>query len=190
MSSNKDNIYIDTEKRLFYIQEDIDEATMGKVCFELLKILQEDNKNEKEKKEFVREPIKLYINSSGGYVDDAWALISIMLKSKTPIYTYCTSYAHSAAFLIFIAGEKRFITNDSWMICHQFSNWINGEYQYIKDKVADLDKLWEKFLKYICSRTRITATTLNRIKDCRIDWSIYSEQLLELGVATDVIDEF
>ena len=137
-----------------------------------------------------REPIKIYINSNGGYVQDMWSLVDIMINSKTPIYTYSTGYAHSCGFLIFIAGTKRFITKHTKMCCHQFSGGATGMYQDIKEKVEDLDRMWRDFEDYICTQTKITKARLQEIREKKLDWYIYSEESIGLGVATDFVDKF
>ena len=90
MSTNADNIKLNTDKRLFYISDDIDNTTISVINFNLLYLLQEDDEKEAKEKDFKRTPIKIYINSNGGAIDDMWSLIDIMLNSKSPIYTYCT----------------------------------------------------------------------------------------------------
>ena len=100
MSSTRDNTYTNTDNRTFYLSDDVDNESIGKLMWYLLyQIREDDEKDEKG------EPIKLYINSYGGSVYDMWGLIDVILNSKTPIYTYCTGYAMSAAFKIFLAGH-------------------------------------------------------------------------------------
>lgn len=45
-SNNREDILVNTDKRLFYISNDIDNETMGKMCFNLLYLLQEDDNKE------------------------------------------------------------------------------------------------------------------------------------------------
>ncbi len=190
MDTTRENVFIDTDKRLFYIHDYIDEDSMSKVCYNLLYLLNEDQEKEDKEKDFIREPIKIYINSNGGYVSDMWSLVDIMLNSKTPIHTYCTSYAHSCGFLIFIAGKKRFITKHTTMCCHQFSGGAIGTYQDIKEKIEDLDRLWRDFEEYICTQTKITKLRLQEVREKKLDWYIYSEESIGLGIATDFVDKF
>lgn len=188
--SKSENVLLDTDKRIFYIHDDIDQNTMSQICYNLLYLLNEDQKKENKEKDFNRKPIKIYINSNGGYTQDMWALVDIILNSKTPIYTYSTGYAHSCGFLIFIAGSKRFITKHTKMCCHQFSGGVIGTYQDIKEIVDDLDRLWRDFEEYICSQTKITKERLQEIREKKLDWYIYSEESIGLGVATDFVDKF
>ena len=188
--AKQDNILLNINERIFYIHDDIDQNSMSRICYNLLYLLNEDNKKENKEKDFKREPIKIYINSNGGYVQDMWSLVDIMLNSKTPIYTYSTGYAHSCGFLIFIAGTKRFITKHTKMCCHQFSGGAIGMYQDIKEKVEDLDRMWRDFEDYICTQTKITKARLQEVREKKLDWYIYSEESIGLGVATDFVDKF
>lgn len=79
MADNED-VLLNIDERLFYISNDIDNETMGKICFNLLYLLQEDDNKEEKEKNFERKPVKIYINSYGGSsVYDMWSLIDIML---------------------------------------------------------------------------------------------------------------
>lgn len=133
--SKADNVLLNKDTRLFYLSDDIDNDTIGKMCFHILSILKQDDKEESEKKDFKREPIQLYVNSYGGSVHNMWALIDIIQQSKTPIYTYCTGYAMSAAFNIFLAGHKRYATKHATFMCHQIHCIRSGKYQ---DMVEDI----------------------------------------------------
>ena len=84
MNNNTDTNCI----RNIYLHEDINSPAIRRVNQELLAIIEEDDNNDKEKKEYERQPIKLFINSYGGNVDDMWSLIDIIENSKTPIHTY------------------------------------------------------------------------------------------------------
>ena len=54
-----------------------------------------------------REPIKIYIDSPGGYLTDTFTMIDAIKLSKTPVWTICTGTAYSGGFFTFIAGHKR-----------------------------------------------------------------------------------
>ncbi len=50
---------------------------------DILYLIREDKEQDKKILCYNREPIKLYINSYGGSIDDMWGLIDIILASKT-----------------------------------------------------------------------------------------------------------
>lgn len=187
--SAREDVLINVEKRLFYLSNDIDNETIGKLCFNLAYIIQEDDYNEQTQIGYVREPIKLFINSLGGSTYDMWALIDMMLNSKTPIYTYCTGYAMSSAFKIFLAGSRRFMSEHATLLYHQLSQYRSGKYQDLIERNEDMIRCQEKIEEYVMSRTKITKEKLLEIREKKIDWFIYAEDAIELGVATDIIEQ-
>lgn len=190
MGSTRDNVFINIENRTFYIHDAIDEDSMSRVCYNLIYLLNEDQKNDDSQKDYSRKPIKIYINSRGGKVDDMWALVDIMIHSKTPIYTYSTSHADSCGFMIFIAGEKRFITKHTKMLCHQPSCGAIGMYQDVKETMEELDRTYSDYEDFVAERTKITRKKLKEVRERKLDWIIYPEDSIELGVATDFATEF
>ena len=80
------NVFINTDKRLFYLSDDINSETIGQLCFYLLNIIQEDDEKDEKQKDFKREPIKFYINSNGGNVYDMWGLILCLMPKHQFIH--------------------------------------------------------------------------------------------------------
>ena len=185
--ASKDNVLVNTDKRIFYLSDGINNGTLAQLNFNILYILDEDARNEKEKRNYERKPIRIYINSGGGEVWDMWSLIDIMLNSKTPIYTYCTGYAMSAAFNIFLAGTKRFVSEHATLMYHQISGWRKGKYQDLLEDRIEMDIMQANIEDYVKSRCLITSEMLcdNRIH--KKDWFIHSNEAIALGVATDLI---
>lgn len=69
------------------------------------------------------EYMTLMINSGGGNVTDAFALIDTMKGSGVPVYTVGLGEISSAALMIFMAGEKgkRVLTPNASILSHQFT---------------------------------------------------------------------
>lgn len=185
--SARDNVFINIEKRMFYIHDDIDEDSISKVCYNLLNILTDDQQKEDKEKNYNREPIKIYINSYGGNVYDMWALIDIMLNSKTPIHTYCTGYAMSAAFQIFLAGHRRFATKHSTFMYHQISCWRQGKYQDLVEDRQQMDFLQKKIEEYVIDRTKLTQSDINDIREKKKDFFVHPEEALKYGIISEII---
>ncbi len=187
MGLTKDNIYTNGDKRLFYISDDIDNSSIGQLCWSLIYQLQEDDKKEAKEKDFTREPIKVYINSFGGSVYDMWALIDIMLGSKTPIYTYCTGYAMSAAFKIFLAGHKRYATKHATFMYHQMFYQRSGKYQdFIEDR-EEMDYLQKSIEKFVIDRTNLSQSDIDDIRIKKKDFYIHPSEALKLGIIDEII---
>lgn len=187
MGLSKENVLCNTDERIFYLSDNIDNSSIGSICFNLLYLLQQDDKNEEEQKKFERKPIRIYINSGGGAVYDMWALIDIILNSKTPIYTYCTGYAMSAAFKIFLAGHKRFASKHATFLYHQMSCWRSGKYQDLVEDREEMDLLQSELETYVSERTKINLKQLKDVRTKKKDWYIHSEEALSLGIINEIM---
>lgn len=144
-------------------------------------------KKESKEKDFTRKPIKIYINSYGGCVYDMWALIDIIINAKTPIYTYCTGYAMSAAFQIFLAGHKRFATKHATFMYHQMSCIMRGKYQDLVENRQEMDYLQESIEEYVMERTKITQRNIDSIREKKEDFYIHADKALTLGIIDEII---
>lgn len=184
------NVNFNKDSRAIMLHDYVNEESISFVNFNLLNLIKEDDKNEAEKVKHTREPIHLYISSYGGYVDDMWSAIDIILNSKTPIYTYCMGYAMSAGFNIFLAGHKRYISKHSKLMYHQLSGYNSGKYMDIKQKMIDIDRDNQNIEKYVISRTKITQKKLNEIREKKMNWYIYADDSIKLGVADEIISKY
>lgn len=187
ITPNKDNIYVDNDNRIIYFSGDVWYDTVGKTCAILLSMIESDDKKDEEQKDYKRDPIKLYIHSYGGEIYDMWGLIDIIKCSKTPIYTYCTSYAMSAAFKIFLAGHKRFCTKHATFMYHQMSCRRSGKYQDLVEDREEMDFLNKQNEDYVLERTKITRERIDEIRQIKKDVYIHAEEALELGIVDEII---
>lgn len=65
-----------------------------------------------------KKRIQVWINSPGGAVMDGMNIRSAILRSKTPVDTYCVGVAASEAANIFQAGRKRVMADYAFMMIH------------------------------------------------------------------------
>ena len=184
--NSKDNIYANTDERILFLSDDIDNESVGSITWNILRLIKSDDEKDKKEKDYRREPIKLYINSYGGSVYDMWGLIDIILNSKTPIYTYCTGYAMSAAFKIFLAGHKRYCYKHSTFMYHQMSCWRSGKYQDLVEDREEMDWLNKKNEEYVIDRTKLTRDKVKDIREKKKDFYIHSDKAVEYGIVDEV----
>lgn len=185
--SSKDNSYANTDKKTLFLSDYVDNESIGKLTWSILQQIREDDEKDEKEKDYKREPIKLYINSYGGSVYDMWGLIDIILNSKTPIYTYCTGYAMSAAFNIFLAGHKRFCHKHSTFMYHQMSCWRSGKYQDLVEDREEMDWLNKKNEEYVIDRTNLTKDYIKEIREKKNDFYIHSDKAVKYGIVDEVL---
>ena len=183
----KDNTYANTKNRLYFLSDDVDNESIGQLTWNILHQLAEDDEKDKKEKDYKREPIKIYINSYGGSIYDMWGLIDVIQNSKTPIYTYCTGYAMSAAFKIFLAGHKRYCYKHSTFLVHQLSGWNCGKYLDLKNEISEYDRLNNDIEKYILSRTKFTEDKIEEIWNKKQDFYFNADDAVKYGVVNEVL---
>ena len=112
--------------------------------------------------------LTLYINSGGGDLYNAFALIDIMNASKYPVYTVGMGNIMSAAALIFACGAKghRYLAKHTGIMMHQFYSDMEGKEHELQAAMKELD---------FC-RERINDLLSNY---CQISDKVIREKLLQ-----------
>ena len=106
-------------------------------------------------------PIKLHINSRGGEITPALAAADKIRRSPVPIHTYCEGEIASAATLISIAGKKRFMTQNSFLLIHQLSSEFWGKYTEFEDEMHNLKMMMDVVKKMYSTYSSIPEKELN-----------------------------
>ena len=134
-----------------------------------------------------RKPIKIYIDSNGGNLNDTFTMIDAISMSKTPVWTICTGAAYSGGFFTFIAGHKRIAYNHASFLYHEGSTGNAADAGKFRNFAEfyqkELDQLKEITLKY----TKITPEEYKEhIKD---DWWMTADGALKYGVCDEIAQE-
>lgn len=164
------------------ISGEINDELIEKGTMQIFLMNEYDDQMQANQVGYEREPIKVYINSSGGELDAAFSFISAIEASKTPIVTICLGKAYSAGFLILLAGHARFAQSRATLMYHQGQAGIGGEFS----KIIEYAKHWEKCQgivdEYVMKKTKIKKKQLDSIFNNRTDSYMNSETALQLGV--------
>jgi len=133
-------------------------------------------------------PLVLYINSEGGDVAQALALIAVMRKSKRPICTIGIGCVCSSAFLIFAAGTKgmRQISDTASIMCHQFSHGFEGKYHDIKSMTKETDMVNERMVNLLRDFTGLESRKIKSKLLPPTDVWFTADEVIDLGVADDI----
>ncbi len=138
-----------------------------------------DDMEEKQNKNFKRKPIFVEINCCGGSFYRMWLLAAVISASKTPVYTYCNSYAVSAAFIIFLSGKKRFM-NPNAKLVYLPSEPRNQE----EEEATEYEN--EMMEAYVVERTKLTKEELLDIRG-KLTTCFTATQAKELGMIDGII---
>lgn len=176
------------KERIIILTEDITESNSGDLISHIIEINELDDKKEKKRNNYKRKPIKLYVNSYGGDIYVMWSIIDTIQNSKTPVHTYCTGYAMSAAFKIFLAGHKRFASKHATFMYHQLSSWNFGKLKEIKEWTKELSRLQEMIEIYVSSTTKLSKDDLEKIRKNKEDYYIPANKALKLGIIDKMLE--
>lgn len=158
----------------------------GTSMMELIEHIFRYNREDRGLKPKDRKPIILYINSPGGDVVEGFALVSAIEASSTPIYTVNLGQWSSMAFLIGIAGKKRFALPHSIFLLHDGTTFAIGSSTKVQDK-AEFNKRYEKEItrKHVLKYTKITRKVYE--KNLRKEFYMLTADALELGVIDKIV---
>ena len=133
--------------------------------------------------------LTLYINSYGGDLYQAFALIDIMRVSKYPIRTIGIGTIMSAAFLIFASGDKgqRFIAQNTGIMCHQFSESTEGKYHDIRAALKETENANAKMVGILQDATGLTAAKVRSKLLPASDVYLSAQDLVDLSVADHIL---
>lgn len=175
----------DYSKRKLYLDSEIDgDGTVG----ELIERIMEYNRDDKGLRPGERKPIKLFINSPGGNVQEGFSLISVMELSKTPIYTINIGLWASMSFLIGIAGHKRLSLPNMTFLMHDGSSVAWGSTSKVQDQIEfskrfELEVVKEHVLKY----STMKASDYDALS--RVELYMLPNDALERGFIDEIVTD-
>jgi len=167
-------------------------STMHEIAMNIIDTAVENN--------FPIIPIHLHINSTGGSVSDALAIVQGIediqegrihqiggIPIKIPVYTYIEGEADSAASLIACVGTKRFCSRHALSLIHDVRQ-IGGGVQKVDDiqtEAANLQMFKDKFYEIYLGHSKLTKEELQKICE-KEDYSTPTE-LLAYGLVDEII---
>ena len=132
-----------------------------------------------------RKPIKIFIYTLGGGIDEIFQLADIIDLSKTPVYTYNMGMALSAGLDVLISGHKRFALKNSKALYHSGSAGIQGTAEQIQSQTAQYAKQLDILNERVLKRTKISKELLKKKK--KSEWFLIGNEQVELGIVDELI---
>jgi len=133
--------------------------------------------------------LTIYINSIGGSLTDAFALIDMMRASRYPIRIIGIGNVMSAAFLILAAGDKgeRYIGKNASILCHQFTEGVEGKFHDLKAQMRESEKMNERMIELLKDCTDLPTRVIKSKLLPPSDVWLSAEELIKLGVADHIL---
>ena len=133
--------------------------------------------------------LTLYVNSSGGDLYQAFALIDIMRNSKHVVRTVGIGSVMSAAFLIFTSGDQgeRHIAANTGIMCHQFSGGTDAKFHDLKAEMKENEMLNKKMVDILKNATGLAPSRIKTKLLPASDVYLTAQEAIELGIADHLI---
>lgn len=137
-----------------------------------------------------RTPIRLMINSPGGYVDMTFVIAHFISISQTPIYGYALGNCSSGASIIYLACHKRFALPTTLFLFHKGScDGIGGTYDQVQSAMKVYTVTVERMIKFYEEHTKFDPTYIAEKLHGSADWYFFSEDALQNGVTDELITD-
>lgn len=175
----------DKENNHIYFYTDVNQDT----CLDLNRKITSLNKELlKYSIEYDCEPpnIYLHINSYGGCLFSAFSVIDTIKNSRVPIVSIVEGNAASAATMISMVCNKRYITQNSFMLIHQLSSASSGNFEALKDDFLNDTKLMELIYKLYREHTTMSEKEIKNVLKRDIWWT--SEECIQAGLVDGLWD--
>lgn len=131
------------------------------------------------------KPIKLYITSNGGYLYQVLSAIDTINSMKVPVHTICKGMVASAGTLLSLAGKKRYITKNAYMLIHELRTSTWGKFTHISESFENAKQLSDHIKQIYIDKTKLTSEELDEQLKKDISWN--AETCLEKGLVDEII---
>jgi ATP-dependent Clp protease, protease subunit len=132
------------------------------------------------------QKIDLHINSNGGSVFAAYAIMNMLKNHKAYITTYIDGIAASAASIIAMAGDKIIMPVGSMFMVHQpmLSMWGNYNTNELEKVINMLNSISDNMIDVYHNRTGLDKKKIKKILNAET-W-LSPTEALELGFADEI----
>lgn len=134
------------------------------------------------------EVLNLFINSPGGSLTAAWAIIDMMKGSHIPVRTIGIGQIASAGLLIFMSGQKgyRILTENTSIMSHQFGWGSIGKFHELMSTTVEFGNTQTRLLKHISKCTGLTQKEVEEKLMPASDVWLIAAEAVKLGIADKV----
>jgi len=169
---------IDPVSRSFCINKDIDHNSFAEIDAKL-NILERDAGPDSL-------PITIKINSCGGSIYDAWAVVSRIKRSPCTIKTEAYGAIMSAATMIFCAGAERSVSRYCEFMFHQASLGTEGTLSALQNILKSLAKEEDMYCKFLAENSKKSSNFWRKLLHSKKDVFLTAEQIIKLGIAKEI----
>ncbi len=136
------------------------------------------------------EPVKIIIDSPGGFVHSALNLYDVIMTANLPIYTIAKGLTCSAATTILMAGTPghRHIFPESRTMGHLPSGGFRGDHKELEIQMKEYTKVKDKYVSMLTRHTGKSAEEIERIIDR--DYWMNAQESKDFGLVDRIVEDW
>ena len=137
----------------------------------------------------VQRTLTLYINSTGGDLYGAFALIDVMKQSFHSIRVVAIGSVMSSAFLIFASGTKgeRYASSNTSFMCHQYSETFTGKHHDLRATMREGENCNTKMINILQEASGLTRSQVKSKLISTTDIYLTTQEVLDLNIADHIL---
>ena len=109
------------------------------------------------------KPIYLHLTTDGGLIHAAMSIIDCIKTLTIPVHTVIDGFVASAGTLISLAGKKRYIMPNAYMLIHELRSGVWGKMSEITEEYENIKKLMDHLISYYSKHTDMTVKQLEKL---------------------------
>jgi ATP-dependent protease ClpP protease subunit len=105
--------------------------------------------------------IRIHINSDGGELHSGLGGMDFIQSLKCRTVTIAEGVCASAATFLFLGGDQRQVTRNSYLLIHQLGSEFWGKYENMKDEMDQCDRLMKRMKRIYLRETALPSEKLD-----------------------------
>jgi len=130
-------------------------------------------------------PIYLHLTTDGGMIHAAFSAVDCIKSLRCPVYTVVDGFVASAGTLLALAGEKRYIQPNAYMLFHELRSGFWGKMSDIDQEYTNLRKVMDHLVQFYTKHSPITAKQLEKMLTKDSIWN--TQECLDKGVVDEIL---
>jgi ATP-dependent Clp protease protease subunit len=134
------------------------------------------------------KPLHMVINSPGGDLAAAFAIIDLMRSSAKPIYTWAVGEICSAGLMVFMAGKRgnRNISPNCHITSHQFSSNFEGKAHELMNAQRDWQMSITRVIAHYLACCDLSQQQIEQDLLPPHDVFLTPQQAVDMGIADSI----
>ena len=172
--------------RLLSIFVDIDESIAQKIVKRIFLINSEDEAMLEHDPNYEPLPIEILLNSNGGYIYDALAIISAIQMSKTPVHITSLGKCMSMGLIILSVGHYRKAHKYTTFMYHESASSLDGKLSAIENETNEVKRLDVLCDNILLENTKLKKRNLEHFRTVS-EYYFDSEEARKYGIIDEII---